>query len=302
MQKNINYLENIQSCLNSINCKAAVFSIVHMNELQNDIEYFVSNGSIHNDLGINFNFDWTKVYKKAKSVLIIAIPNLAVSVSFNIKGNILKTVIPPTYVHVKETGKVSNILSKNLSPGSYMDIKNVLPLKLLAVKSGLGKYGRNNICYVEGMGSHHRLVGFYLNIEPKDDSWNSLCMLERCNTCSNCIKICPTNCIPADRFLIRAERCLTYFNESERNFPSWIKKKWFNSLFGCMKCQDVCPENKMFTGKTQSDFHFDATETDKILKNKSLAGLEDKTIKKIRDLDFINNAFLFGRNLEALLK
>lgn len=307
MQKNIDCLENILSDLNSISCHAAIFSIVHINEVQDDIEYFLSKGFIDknlykDDLEIYFKFDWKKVYEKAKSVLIISIPNLAVCVYFEIKGNTLKTVIPPNYIYKKAEEKVKNILNKNLPSGSYIDIKNMLPLKLLAVKSGIGKYGRNNICYVESMGSHLRLMGFYLNIQAKVDSWNDICMLERCKTCTNCIKICPTKCIAKDRFLIRAERCLTYFNESEKNFPSWIKKEWHHALVGCMKCQEVCPENKNFTGKSEVDFYFNEIETTKILKNKSLAGLEDKTIKKFQDLGFENDVFIISRNLEALIK
>src|SRR4030042_616317 len=103
MLKNIACLENILSDLNSISCNAAIFSIVHINEVQDDIEHFLSKGFIDknlykDDLEINFKFDWEKVYKKAKSVLIISVPNLAACVYFNIKGNTLKTVIPPQYI------------------------------------------------------------------------------------------------------------------------------------------------------------------------------------------------------------
>ena len=69
-----------------------------------------------------------------------------------------------------------------------------------------------------------------------------------------------------------------------------------------MKCQEVCPENKNFTGKSEVDFYFNEIETTKILKNKSLAGLEDKTIKKFQDLGFENDVFIISRNLEALIK
>jgi epoxyqueuosine reductase len=312
MQKNMDCLENILSDLNSISCNAAIFSTEHITEVQDEIEYFLSKGFIdknlyEDELGIYFKFDWEKVYEKAKSVLIISIPNLAVSVYFNIKGDTLKTVIPPTYIYKMAEEKVKNILNQNLPSGSYTSIKNMLPLKLLAVKSGIGKYGRNNVCYVEGMGSHYRLMGFYLNIQADIDSWNDLDwnelnMLERCKTCTNCIKICPTKCIAKDRFIIRAERCLTYFNESEKVFPTWIKKEWHNALVGCMKCQEVCPENKNFTGKSEGDFYFNEIETTKILKNKSLAGLEDKTIKKFQDLGLENDIFIISRNLEALIK
>jgi epoxyqueuosine reductase len=39
---------------------------------------------------------------------------------------------------------------------------SLLPLKSLAVRSGLAAYGRNNVCYVPGMGSFLELVGLYM--------------------------------------------------------------------------------------------------------------------------------------------
>lgn len=301
MQNNINRLENLISDLHLIDCNAATFSIMHINEVQADIEHFISREFIDKNLRINFNFDWGEVHKEAKSVLIVAIPSLAVNVSFNIKGNILKTLVPPNYVYEKGEKKIKNILNKNLPSGSYVNIKNMLPLKLLAVKTGIGKYGKNNLCYINGMGTHLRLFGFYLNIEAKVDSWNELCMLERCNVCTNCIKICPTKCITEDRFMIRAEKCLTHFNGSEKNLPPWIKKEWHNALVGCIKCQEICPENESFIGKTQFNLHFNKTETTKILENESIINLEDKTIKKLQSLDFLNDIFLVGRNLKLLI-
>lgn len=307
MQNNKDLIENVLSDLNKIGCRAAVFSIEHISEVQSNIENLLSKNLYKDNLASSFKFDWEKVYPKAKSVLIISIPNLVTNVYFNIAGKVLKTIIPSAYIYKEAEQKVKNILNKNFGYDSYMIIKNMLPLKFLAVKSGIGKYGRNNICYVESMGSHHRLAGFYLGIQAKVDNWNDFIMLDRCKTCTNCIKICPTKCINEDRFLLRAEKCLTYFNESEENFPSWIKKEWHNALIGCMKCQKVCPENNNFIGRAEANFYFDELETEKILKNKSLYCLEDRTIKKFKDLGFLDDISiisrnLISRNLEALIK
>jgi len=37
----------------------------------------------------------------------------------------------------------------------------IVPIDRLAVRGGLATYGRNNVTYVPGMGSFHRLSAFY---------------------------------------------------------------------------------------------------------------------------------------------
>ena len=47
---------------------------------------------------------------------------------------------------------------------------------------GLAVYGRNNIAYVEGLGSHFRLSAFYSNLPTETDIWRKPRMMERCRT------------------------------------------------------------------------------------------------------------------------
>ena len=107
-----------------------------------------------------------------------------------------------------------------------------------------GRYGRNNVCYIPGMGSFHRLRAFYSDIPCGDDTWGVPRVLEICQTCPLCWDACPTGCIDAIRFLIHADQCLTHFNESENPLPNRIKPEWYKALLGCLKCQQVCPLNK----------------------------------------------------------
>ena len=69
-------------------------------------------------------------------------------------------------------------------------------------------------------------------------------MMDACRRCSACRRNCPTGAIGPDRFLVRAERCLTFHNERPAPFPGWLDPAWHHRLFGCMRCQTVCPANR----------------------------------------------------------
>jgi len=121
-----------------------------------------------------------------------------------------------------------------------------LPLKALAVGSGLAEYGRNNLAYIRGMGSFHRLYAFFTNAEGLQAEWRFPPIMEACRGCELCSKACPTNAIPLDHFLVHAGRCLTLFNENVGSFPDWLPKEAHNALMGCMRCQWVCPTNRPY--------------------------------------------------------
>jgi len=123
-------------------------------------------------------------------------------------------------------------------------MRAILPHKTLAAHTGLVEYGRNNITYVPGFGSFHRLTSFFTNRELPDD-WQEVKLMERCAECGACHKACPTEAIADDRFLLHAELCLTYHNEmpAETPFPDYVSEDMHNAVVGCMICQRVCPAN-----------------------------------------------------------
>lgn len=67
--------------------------------------------------------------------------------------------------------QVAGLLTKVLEPAGYQATPSLLPLKSLAAHSGLAVYGRNNICYVPGMGSFLELVGLYSDLPCSEDTW-----------------------------------------------------------------------------------------------------------------------------------
>ena len=118
-----------------------------------------------------------------------------------------------------------------------------IPAKTLLTKSGLGKYGRNNISYVPHFGSSITIRTFLTDHEFTTDSWGEIEMLPECKTCKVCQKLCPNQCISEDNFVIDVNRCLPLYNEIHGEIPSWVSENAHNALIGCLKCQLYCPAN-----------------------------------------------------------
>jgi len=177
----------------------------------------------------------------------------------------------------------------------------LLPEKLLAVRSGLGFYGRNNLCYVEGMGSFHQPAAFYTELPCNESTWRESRLMKKCKNCSVCLRSCPTGAITRERFLLHAERCITFHNERSGDFPHWIEPHWHNCLVGCLHCQDVCPENKDFLGWIEEKGEFSEEETALLLKGKKSGQLPSSVLRKLEQLELAEYADFFPRNLGVLL-
>ena len=88
-------------------------------------------------------------------------------------------------------------------------------------------------------------------------------MMDLCQKCTACLRHCPTGAITSERFLLRAERCITFHNEepSDVPFPAWLDASWHNCLVGCLHCQSICPENKDYLAWVGEGAKFSAEET-----------------------------------------
>jgi epoxyqueuosine reductase len=94
----------------------------------------------------------------ARTILVIAIPQPQVRVTFTWAGKQVPLIIPPTYPERAMDAYAHPLLQALLEPAGYTLAPADLPKKMLAVRSGLAAYGKNNVTYVPGMGSFHGLV------------------------------------------------------------------------------------------------------------------------------------------------
>lgn len=243
--------------------------------------------------------------KDAKSIIIVAMPRPPTMAVFNWKGYKRSFILPPTYTAYDEKRlRVERLVAKAASKDGFKIASPLLPLKLVAVHSGLAEYGRNNIAYAQGIGSFMRLIAIYSDMICENDVWQESKVMKRCESCNLCYDACPTGAISADRFLLHAEKCLTYHNEKEGNipFPAWIKPEWHNCIVGCMRCQAACPMNKPFLNKIGKTVEFSEQETALLLKATPAELLPKSTIEKMKVLSLLDYYKELPRNLSALLR
>ncbi len=298
--------EKIISSLEELGCKVKIVSISHVNEMREELFELRDNDmldkKLYDDMLSSMEFDPDKALKNAKSIIIVAAPQIITKANFQYKSSTYSLTIPPTYVAKDIRSKVNDIINEISSKNGFGVKGTKLPQKQLAVKSGLAKYGKNNIAYVKGMGSFHILMSYYIDLDLLVDSWQAAEIDGDCANCFICLKTCPTGAISADRFLIYAEKCLTYFNEFEPDFPDWLKPQWHNSIMGCMSCQLKCPKNVAFENKTNVSVVFTEEETKMILDKVSLESLAEGTIKKLEEISMIPSYNLLSRNIKILLR
>jgi len=299
-----NLTEELLSRLGERGYRCSIVSAQRLDDLKQEIESRRNQGlldqRLYQEYFTSFSYRPPENLAGASSLIVVATPQPQIQVVFNWNGKSRPLIIPPTYLHYSD-GMVRDLLGDVLEPKGYQIASALLPVKLLSARSGLSFYGKNNICYVLGMGSFHRLIAFYSDLPCLEDVWRESVMLEDCENCSACLNACPTGAITSDRFLIKAERCLTFLNESSADFPDWLNPSWHNCLVGCLHCQKACPQNSDFLEWIQPGAEFSEEETSLILDGVPLKKLPAATAKKLEKLYMLDYLNILPRNLKAVL-
>lgn len=139
-----------------------------------------------------------------------------------------------------------------------------VPMKRLAVRSGLAVYGRNNVGYVEGLGSHFSLAAWYSDAPGQE------------------------------------EACLSYLNESPAPFPAWLPAGIHHTVYDCLRCQLRCPMNKGRGAPPIGPIAFSEEETGHLLAGTPFERLPAALAAKARPLGFQDWGAGIARNLRAL--
>jgi epoxyqueuosine reductase len=289
--------------------KGRIVPVQHLRDLQEEIEAQHGQGlfdeEFYRERLAVFDFGLPNGLPDARSLIVVAVPEPQMRITFTRQGNPLPVTVPPTFFPERRVdGQVKALLASILEPAGYRVAHVVLPKKLLAVHSGLAAYGRNNLCYVPGMGSFHRLVALCSDLPCPEDDWRELEMMASCRMCSACLRHCPTGAITAERFLLHAERCLTFHNErlSEIAFPPWIDGSWHNCLVGCFHCQTVCPQNRDFLEWVEEGAVFSEEETILIMQGLPPDQLPPALTEKLEQFDIRSLLEVLPRNLAVLLE
>lgn len=109
-----------------------------------------------------------------------------------------------------------------------------------AVQAGLGWQGKHSIVINDNIGSFFFIGILILTIDLDYDSPYDG---EKCGDCRACIDSCPTGAVNEDR-TIDARRCIANLTIENRGpIPSEMIPLMDRRVYGCDKCQEVCPWN-----------------------------------------------------------
>jgi epoxyqueuosine reductase len=122
--------------------------------------------------------------------------------------------------------------------------------KAWAIRAGLGWRGKHSLVLNKDIGSF-----FFLGeiVTTAEFIYDDASARDRCGDCTLCIDACPTGAICSDR-TIDARRCISYFTiEHNGNIPEEFRGKTERMIFGCDRCQEVCPYNRKAIPFTDSE-------------------------------------------------
>jgi epoxyqueuosine reductase len=113
--------------------------------------------------------------------------------------------------------------------------------KAWAMEAGLGWQGRHSVVINKEIGSFFFIGILFLNLEL---DYDPPCTYDGCGKCRLCIDHCPAGAIN-ENGTIDARKCISYINiESKNPIPEELIQSLEGRLFGCDKCQEVCPWNR----------------------------------------------------------
>ena len=119
-----------------------------------------------------------------------------------------------------------------------------------ARQAGLGFIGRNHQLIIPHAGSMF-FLGEIVTILPADRYDRP--QPNRCGRCRRCLDACPTAALGPDG--LAARRCLAYQTIEHRGaLDPDVAPRLAPTIFGCDRCQEACPWNRLATPTTIPEF------------------------------------------------
>lgn len=116
--------------------------------------------------------------------------------------------------------------------------------------AGLGWIGKNGSLINQRYGSWFFLGEILLNLDLEYATPG----VDQCGNCTHCLDACPTGALVAPRTL-DARRCLSYLSiEFKGAIPEELHSAFGKTIFGCDRCQEICPWNQRAETPGQPEF------------------------------------------------
>ena len=139
---------------------------------------------------------------------------------------------------IKQAVSILDDLFDDLKYDYFVDNAPILE-KVLAQQAGLGWIGKNTLLINEKFGSYLFLGEIFINKELKIDNKQE----NKCGSCTACIDNCPTGSLNTPYYL-DYRTCRSSLTQIKGILNITQEKLIGDSIWGCDKCQDVCPYNK----------------------------------------------------------
>ena len=121
--------------------------------------------------------------------------------------SVLIVALPRQDGDVRQIGNV-NVKNALKEAGFAGKLYTGVPIKRLAVLSGLAEYCRNNVTRVQEIGSWVQYTVFLTDMPYDDSNWrDDPVIASECEDCDICINACPKDAISKERFLFYREKC-----------------------------------------------------------------------------------------------
>lgn len=189
------------------------------------------------DINPGLNIDPRETMPSCRSVILLVWPYIPYNLSS-------ETALPSAYyVASHASRRAADRLAEWIRAYGYQATAIAkIPLKTLAERTGLGRYGRNGIIAVDNLGSRIALQCVLTDaMLPYDEITEQHTFSPECENCDACVNACPVSALNGDS-LIDGTRCLRN-QPADKPFPLQWRTFIGGSIVGCDLCQDCCARN-----------------------------------------------------------
>ncbi|WP_457552932.1 epoxyqueuosine reductase [Desulfobacula sp.] len=120
-----------------------------------------------------------------------------------------------------------------------IDGGSILPLKIAAVRAGLGWQGKHSLLISKKYGTFLTLGGIITDTELEHTGEREP---NRCHKCTECQKVCPVDALH-DPYILNREKCMSNLL-AEESLPQEVVAAMENRIGDCEICQNTCPWNR----------------------------------------------------------
>ena len=184
----------------------------------------------------------SRIPENAQSVLVVLFPYLLEEEQY--ENTLLSRFAVPADYHLL-CGEILQAMCADLKEAypantfaAFADI-SPLPEVYAAAKAGVGVIGKNGLLINENYGSWV-FIGEIITDLPVASAQQDI---KTCIGCDACMRACPTGALTEHG--VQIDRCLSYISQKKKITDEEEQLlKQYPTLWGCDRCQKMCPQNR----------------------------------------------------------